>query len=71
MTAEEIRKSINDFLNKSVTLNMGMEYEHVIGFRLSPSQLLCIIKDTGEVKWEDDLPDELVPKGEGKIYLLN
>ena len=71
MTSEEIRKKINRFLNKTIELNMGTEYEYVIGFRLRPSQLLCIVKDTGEVMWEDDLPDELAPKGEGTIYLLN
>lgn len=71
MTYQEIRQKIEEFLGKSVDLDTGTEYEYVIGFRLRPSQMLCFVKDTGEVMWEEDLPDELAPRGEGRIYFLN
>lgn len=70
MTSGEIRNKIESFLGKQMTANVGTEYEHVVGFHLRPGEMLCIVKNTGKVMWEEDLPDELAPRGNGKIYLL-
>lgn len=70
MTSEEIRKKISQKIGRPTNVRAGTEYEHVIWFRLRPSQMLCLVKKTGEVIWEEDLPDELAPEGEGKWYIL-
>jgi len=49
---------------------LGRELDHVIGFRLRPGEMLCYVKLTGEVLWEDDLPDQYCPTGKGKLFVL-
>ena len=70
MTSEEIRKKMSEKLGRPMKATIGTEYEYVIGFQVRPSEKLCIVKKTGEVFWEEELPDRLAPKGKGIIYLL-
>lgn len=70
MTSSEVRSAIERMLGHEVKADIGMEYDHVIGFHLRPGEMLCVVKDTGEVMWEDDLPHKLAPQGSGEIYLL-
>lgn len=70
MTPEEIRRKMSEKLGHPMTSNIGTEYDHIIGFQVRPSQMLCFVKETGNVMWEEDLPDELIPVGKGRIYIL-
>ena len=70
MTPEEVREKLYKKLGKPVRVNIGTEYEHVIGFHFRPGEMLCVVKNSGDVLWEDELPDKLVPKGIGKTYIL-
>lgn len=70
MTPTEIRNTIEQKLGKPMTANVGTEYDYVIGFQLRPGEKLCVVKSTGKVVWEEDIPDKYAPKGTGKIYIL-
>lgn len=70
MTSSEIRKKIEDKLGRPMKINLGMEYDHVIGFQLRPGEKLCFVKDTGEIMWEEDLPEKYIPRGKGSVYIL-
>ena len=70
MKPSEIRKKIEDKLGRPMKANLGMEYDHVIGVQLRPGEKLCFVKDTGEVMWEEDLPEEYAPRGKGTVYIL-
>ena len=70
MTAKEVRQAIERAIGHQTKVNIGMEYNHVIGFHLRPGEMLCVVKKTGEVMWENDLPNRLAPTGDGKVYLL-
>ena len=70
MTSTEVRNQINNFLGKQIDLNVGTEYEYVIGFHARPGEMICVIKNNGSVMWENDLPERLVPNGPGKPYFL-
>ena len=70
MTPENIREKVREKLGKPMTADVGTEYDYVIGFHLRPGEMLCIVKSTGEVMWEEELPDKFAPRGKGKVYLL-
>lgn len=59
-------EQICDFLGRRPAFRSCFEYQHVFAFRMAQGQRLCVIKESGEVMWEDDLPDELFPEGAGK-----
>ena len=56
MTPQEAYNLICDYLKFRPKLSTISEYTDVYGFRLRPGELLCVIKNTGEVIWEDKLP---------------
>lgn len=69
MNAKEAYLRIFNYLGKEPRAKILTEHEHVYSMRLRPGERLCVRKDTGEVLWEDDLPDELYPIGRGReIY---
>ena len=70
MSAFDAYEKTCEYLGQRPRVSFASEYEHVIGFRMRPGEMLCVIKDTGEVVWGNDLPDELAPTGIGKTIVI-
>ena len=63
---DEAYEKTCDFLGSRPKFRSCFEYEHVFAFRMQPGRRLFVVKNTGKVYWEDDLPDKLYPKEIGK-----
>lgn len=70
MTAFDAYDIICKELGYRPKVSTAYEYEHVFAFRMRQSEHLCVVKNTGEVVWEEDLPDELAPNGIGKLIVI-
>ena len=63
---DEAYEKICDFLGRRPVFRSCFEHEHVFAFRVLPGKRVCVVKKTGEVFWEDDLPDNIYPDDAGK-----
>jgi len=70
MTAFDAYDIICNHLGYHPQVSTAYEYEHVFCFRMRQSERLCVVKSTGDVIWEDDLPDELAPEGAGRFIVI-
>ena len=52
--------------NFSIESNIIYEFDKVYGIRKRPSEMICVVKKTGEVIWEENLPEDLLPNEHGK-----
>ena len=67
ITPTEAYQRICDYYGKKLPMTFIYEYEKVYATRRLPGQMLCVVKKTGKVMWEEELPDDLAPHGGGKM----
>ena len=63
---DQAYEKVCDFLGRRPAFRSCFEHEHVFAFRVAQGQRLCVIKESGKVMWEDDLPDKLYQDDIGK-----
>lgn len=70
MTADEAYELICQYTGKKQKTAIAYEYKDLYGFRKRPGEMLCVIKKTGIVIWEDELPDDMIIEGIPKMHFI-
>ena len=71
MTPGQAGRILKGYLGDTSKKNMLIqECENVYGIRKFPGQMLCVVKKTGEIMREEDLPEDLIPIGPGQMHIV-
>ncbi len=70
MTPKEAYERFCEHIKSKPSPKFAYEYKNLYAFRMLPGQMLCVLKDTGDVIWEDDLPLDIPMEGKPKMQII-